>query len=139
MTEYTLDSLEGLALGLRLARQAERYLDQALAVDLWGYEEIIKATPLRVGVYWNSDRTDMLLAGQIPDFTFSLESANRLVPKNANASLFWRVETGEAAATLRVSSRDFRCVGRTPALSLCGACVAYEVDRRRTCVHPLAA
>jgi hypothetical protein len=138
MTRYTLDSIEGLALGLRLAHRSERYLDQALAVHLLGFEEIVKDTPLQVGVYWNSGRTDMLVADQIPDFTFSLESAKRLLPRNANARVFSNVETSEATAVLRVSSGAYSGAGRSPALALCAACVAYEVGRRRTSVPRLA-
>ena len=63
MLERMLDSLERLAVGLRVAHQAERCVAKALAVHIWGFEEIVKDTPLRVGIYWNADRTDMMLEG----------------------------------------------------------------------------
>ena len=139
MFERTTNSLEGLAVGLRCAQQAERCLDQGLAVHIWGYEEIVKNTPLSVGVYWNTDRTDMLLEEEIPAFTASIEVANGLLPRKSNVNLFWKAATSEAVATLCVDSRAFSGVGRTPALALCAACVAYEAERRRTWAPRLAA
>jgi hypothetical protein len=81
MIELIIDSLAGLALALRLADRRIPLLDQALAVKICGYAEIIKSTPGQVGVYWNNDRTDMLVETKSSNPRIPLKIAHRLVQR----------------------------------------------------------